>query len=342
MADSNLRVLVVIPTLNESLHIEAVIERILADSPPAELKVVVVDGGSTDGTCGIVTALAAQHRCLHLMHNPRRIQSAAINLAARAFGHDADVLIRCDAHAIYPPDFVSRLLRSLERTGADSIVVPLDSLGLTPLQQAVAWVSNSVLGTGGAAHRAGTVSGFVDHGHHAAFRMETFKKVGGYDETFSHNEDAEFDCRQRALGCKLYLDAEVRVGYHPRAALKALFHQYFCYGTGRSRTARRHPHSLRARQLAVPLHLVACATAIVVSPWFTWLLLWPACYFTVLAFATLWFAVRKRSLSGFLTAPAAAVMHFAWGTGFFSGLLKRRERIWYPRMIMPMQSKESR
>ena len=36
-------------------------------------------------------------------------------------------------------------------------------------------------------------SGYVDHGHHAAFRAASFKAIGGYDETFSHNEDAEFD-----------------------------------------------------------------------------------------------------------------------------------------------------
>jgi hypothetical protein len=34
----------------------------------------------------------------------------------------------------------------------------------------------------------------------AAFRMDTFRNCGGYDETFTHNEDAEFDCRQTRLG----------------------------------------------------------------------------------------------------------------------------------------------
>jgi succinoglycan biosynthesis protein ExoA len=338
MVESNLRVLVVIPTLNEALHIKSVVEGVLADAPPAHLEVVVVDGGSRDGTDAIVSALAEQHRHLHLMHNPRRIQSVAINLAARHFGHDVDVLVRCDAHAIYPRAFLARLLDTLENTGADSVVVPLDSLGETPLQKAIAWVSNSPIGTGGAAHRAGKSSGFVDHGHHAAFRMETFKRVGGYDETFTHNEDAEFDCRQRAVGARLYLDAEVRVGYHPRAALRSLFTQYFRYGAGRSRTARRHPHSLRLRQLAVPLHFALCATAILAAPWFAWLLLWPAAYLVVLACAALWFAIRERSPSGFLTVPAAATMHLAWGAGFLGGLVGHRERIWYPRMAMPWQS----
>src|SRR5205085_12703716 len=135
------------------------------------------------------------------------------------------------------------------------VVVPLDSRGGGGWHRAVAWISTSPIGTGGSAHRAGRRSGYVDHGHHAAFRMERFRGVGGYDESFTHNEDAELDCRQRALGARVYLDAEIRLAYQPRASAAALARQYFRYGKGRSRTVRRHPDSLRLRQLAVPPHL---------------------------------------------------------------------------------------
>jgi succinoglycan biosynthesis protein ExoA len=222
-----LQVLVVIPTLNEAPHITAVLESLLAERPRnAVLRVVAVDGGSTDGTMEIVRELARRHERLEFLHNPQRIQSAAVNAAARRFGRDADVLIRCDAHAEYPPDYCTRLLGTLARTDADAVVVTMDSVGEGGLRRAIAWVSNSVLGTGGSAHRAGHKSGFVDHGHHAAFRMEMFRRCGGYDESFTHNEDAEFDCRQRALGARVYLDAEIRLGYHPRGTFSELFRQY--------------------------------------------------------------------------------------------------------------------
>ena len=171
-----------------------------------------------------------------LLHNPQRVQSAAVNLAARTFGRGVEILIGGDAHAIYPPGFVRRLIERLDRTGADSVVVPMDSIGESCFQKAVAWVSDTTVGSGGSAHRGGRGSGFVDHGHHAAFRMAIFRRAGGYDQTFTHNEDAEFDCRQRALGAEVYLDSNVRVGYHPRATLGGLWRQYFGYGYGRSRT----------------------------------------------------------------------------------------------------------
>jgi succinoglycan biosynthesis protein ExoA len=331
------RLLVVIPTLNEAPHIHGVVRDLLAGTASLpDARIAVVDGGSTDGTADIVDALVRENPRVVLLHNPARIQSAAINLAARRLGRDADILIRCDAHASYPPDFCQRLIATLDRLEADAVVVPMDSYGDSGLQRAIAWVSNSPIGTGGAAHRAGRRSGFVDHGHHAAFRMDCFRRSGGYDETFTHNEDAELDCRQRALGARVYLDAEIRVGYQPRGTLRALGRQYFRYGAGRSRTARRHPGSLRLRQLAVPAHLALSLLAIGVSPWFPPALAWPAFYVLVLAGTSVALAVQHRDAAGLWAGPAAAVMHTAWACGFLSGLVTRREPRWRAEMTMPL------
>jgi succinoglycan biosynthesis protein ExoA len=331
--------LIVIPTLNEAAHIEALLIGLVRDlAGPIEARIVVVDGGSTDGTCALVERVAASHPNVQLLHNRKRTQSTGINLAVREFGDTAEILVRCDAHSVYPEGFCARLLDSLERTGADSVVVPLDSIGESPLQRAIAWVSNSPIGTGGAKHRAGHASGFVDHGHHAAFRMEVFRKTGGYDEDFVCNEDAELDCRQRALGARIYLDASIRVAYYPRATLRALYLQYFRYGLGRSRTVRRHPESVRMRQLAVPAHVIASALSLSLSFWSAWLLAWPALYASVLLTCSLAIAVRERSWAGLLAGPAAATMHTAWGIGFLRGLLHKREARWAMPQVPGLQA----
>ena len=323
------RVLVVIPTLNEAAVIARTLHELDTDLPPdTRTTVVVADGGSTDGTQQIVARLAAQRADLHLVANPRRLQSAAVNLAARRFGGEADILVRCDAHAFYPPGYVGALADSLERSGADAVVVPMDSIGDTCVRRAVAWLSDTPVGSGGSAHRGGRSSGFVDHGHHAAFRMASFRRVGGYDESFSHNEDAELDCRQRALGARIWLDAGIRLGYQPRGTAVALWRQYRAYGRGRSRTVRRHPGSMRLRQLAVPLHLALSVLALGLAPWWPLALLWPALYLGALALTGFALAWRHRSACGLLAAPLAATMHTAWALGFFGGLLTLREPRW--------------
>jgi len=323
-------VLVAIPTLNEAAHIEAVMDQLYVDLPTCNVQFVIADGGSTDGTVEVVRRLAEQRDDLLLVHNPQRLQSAGVNLVVRQFGQDSDVLVRCDAHASYPGGFLRALVDSLQKVDADSVVVPMDSVGDSCLQRAVAWVSDSPIGSGGSAHRGGRQSRFVDHGHHAAIRMESFRRAGGYEETFTHNEDAEFDCRLRALGGKIYLDTDIRIEYRPRSSLAKLFRQYFNYGKGRSRTVRRHPTSFKVRQFAVPAFMSACAIAIVLSPLFPLLLMLPAFYIFVLAATSLSITKNKRSVCGLLAGPAAFTMHASWALGFITGILVLRETQWRP------------
>lgn len=325
------KVLIVVPTLNEEVMIERVLTTLIDGRAPSPLRTfVVADGGSTDATRDIVGRIAAQRGDVILMHNPKRRQSAGINLALDTHGAGADVLIRCDAHAEYPARFVDKLLASLVSSQAEAVVIPMDSAGDNCVQRAVAWVSDTPLGSGGSAHRGGRASGFVDHGHHAAFLVSSFRRAGGYDESFSHNEDAELDCRQRAYGSRIFLDADIRIGYAPRDTLLGLWRQYFNYGKGRSRTIRRHPGSVRARQFAVPAHLAFCIFAALVAPWFPYLLAWPLLYLSILAAGSLQIAASRGSVCGLLAGPAAFVMHTSWALGLFWGLLSVNQPRWTP------------
>ena len=220
------------------------------------------------------------------------------------------------------------LVESVIMHRADAVVVPMDSVGRTCFQRAVGWVSDSKVGSGGSAHRGGRRSAFVDHGHHALFRMDSFRRAGGYEPSFSHNEDAELDCRQRALGSRIFLDARIRLQYGPRSTAKALGRQYFNYGKGRSRTVRRHPTSIRARQLAIPAHVVLMIASLLLAVLDRRFLFWPILYVTLLASVAIDIAIKKRSLCGVLAAPAAAIAHFGWGLGFIWGYVSTRERRW--------------
>lgn len=314
-------VVVAIPTLNEAEFIRAAIQSLMVDLPEGKVTFVVVDGGSTDGTQALVEAMGESRDDVILIRNVGRLQSIGVNLVARQFVKEADVLVRCDAHSVYPPGYIRRLVESLEAHGSSSIAVVLDTVGVGGLQQAIAAISNSPIGTGGSAHRAGSNSGFVDHGHHAAFDMKAFMRIGGYDETFSHNEDVEFDCRLRASGQTIYLDASIRVAYAPRSTLRALFLQYFRYGVGRSRTSRLHPTSFKARHLCLAGGVTACFLSLClgfIEPAF---FLMPVCYSALLLMTSLIVAVRQSSLHGLWAGPAAALMHFGWVAGFIYGFL---------------------
>lgn len=308
---------VLIPTLNEADHIVEVMRSLLRDPPAQGLRFIIADGGSTDGTVAMAQSLRDEGVQVEVVDNPAKIQAAGINLVAGAL--DARVFVRCDAHGGYPAGFVAHLIETLAGTGADSVVVPMRSEGRACFQRAVAAVSNSAVGTGGSRHRSNPVSGWVDHGHHAAFLTERFRALGGYDETFVANEDAEYDARLRAAGGRVYMDAACEMAYYPRNTAQALARQYYRYGLGRASTALKHPGSLRLRQITVPAAIASFVAALVLAPFWPLAALWPGVYIAILGVVSFSFAAKMRSACGLLAGPAAMTMHVSWALGFLRG-----------------------
>ena len=140
---------VVIPTLNEIAHIEGLLWHLLAEPPEVVGEVLVADGGSRDGTQEAVHRIARSEPRVRLIDNPDRIQAAGVNRAVAMADRRFGVIVRVDAHALYPGQYVGRLLAALEASGADSVVVRLDTVGRNCLQRAVAAAQNSRVGIGG-------------------------------------------------------------------------------------------------------------------------------------------------------------------------------------------------
>lgn len=317
-------ILVVVPTLNEFAHIEACVTSLMnGDARLSDVQFIVADGGSTDGTRKLLDSLAQRHANLAWIDNPGRRQAAAINLAVRRFGEGRRILVRCDAHSRYPPGYVTQVADSLARRQVASLVVPMDAVGESCFQKANAWVVDTPLGSGGSAHRGGRRSGFVDHGHHAGFDLATYRRLGGYDESFTHNEDAEYDQRVAKAGGRIFLDADIRLVYLPRASVPSLARQYHGYGRGRARNFLKHRNRPRLRQMIPVANLFAMAGAVGLVPFTAWALVYPAVYLSALLMGSVWMAAKHRSACGLLAGLAAGTMHFAWATGFVRQLLFR-------------------
>lgn len=316
-------VLAVIPALNEERHIEACIRSLMdGDDRLRQVPLTVADGGSTDRTVAIVENLQKEFPNLRVLHNPKRLQSAALNLAANQHAsEETRYLVRCDAHSIYPRNFILDVADALQTTQAASVVVPMDAVGETCFERANAWIVDTPLGSGGSAHRGGRKSAYVDHGHHAGFDLNVFRMVGGYDETFSHNEDAEYDMRVVRADGRIFLDANIRIRYVPRGSVRSLARQYFNYGKGRARTARKHRHTLKMRQAIPVLALLASLFGIIAAPFFWPALILPVGYLSVLAAVSVAVAIWKRSLCGLWAGVASGTMHMSWAAGFLTETL---------------------
>src|SRR5580692_7933365 len=97
---------IIVPTLNEEHYIVPCLSSLLAIRPDYVRQIIVVDGGSTDRTVELVQEVARAEPVVSVLHNPKRLQSAAVNLAARLAAPEVRALLRADAHAVYPPGFI--------------------------------------------------------------------------------------------------------------------------------------------------------------------------------------------------------------------------------------------
>jgi succinoglycan biosynthesis protein ExoA len=329
--DASARVLVVIPCLNEEKHVEGVVEGLLAEADRVAMTIVVADGRSSDGTRAVVEQLAKRDTRIVLLDNPKRIQSAALNLAVRRHGDGASHVLRVDAHAGYPERYCERLLATQVETGADSVVVSMRTEGRTCFERAAAAAQNSILGNGGSAHRNATIGRWVDHGHHALMTLAAYRAIGGYDESFSHNEDVEFDLRLRESGFRIFLIGGMAISYFPRRNPVALFKQYFKIGRGRARNVLKHRRHTKLRHLILAavapilcLLLLAPLSAILAAPALCWAAL-------CLGYGVL-IGVRLRDLcaagAGFAAIATQAGWSFGFHAGLASGLAERISKRW--------------
>jgi dolichol-phosphate mannosyltransferase len=107
------RVLVVVPTYNEIENLEAIVGRLRAAVPEAE--VLVADDHSPDGTGDLADKLAAEDPQVHVLHRLGKQGLGAAYLAAfdwaleRGFG----VVVEMDADGSHRPEDLPRLLDAL-------------------------------------------------------------------------------------------------------------------------------------------------------------------------------------------------------------------------------------
>jgi succinoglycan biosynthesis protein ExoA len=316
-------VLIVIPALNEAKHIERCLSSLIDGDKFVEgALIVVADGGSTDESQAIVHRLMHQYQNLRLAANPKRFQSAGINAAVAKFAEAQHLfLVRCDAHSVYPKNYVRNVIEAFSRNPqAASVATVMDAKGSSCFQRAVAWIVDTPVGSGGSAHRGGTKSGWVDHGHHAGFRLDWFKRIGGYDPQFTHNEDAEYDHRLHDAGGRIWLETGIRFQYHMRPTPRKLFHQYWSYGKGRARTLIKHRMKPRLRQIIPVINLILLIGCLLLAPIWATLLYWPLVYGSILLAASCLTSIKMWSFCGMWAGVGLAIMHNAWAAGFLRNL----------------------
>ena len=111
--DDRMRISFIVVALNAGESLRALLGDLRAQTLPMEqLEVLLVDSGSSDDTLAVMEAFAQDAPCdVRVLHNPKRWLASGINVALDAATGDA--IIRLDAHARIPADFLARNVEAL-------------------------------------------------------------------------------------------------------------------------------------------------------------------------------------------------------------------------------------
>ncbi len=206
----------------------------LQEYPHEKIEVVFVDSMSTDGTYEKMMHFKETDygfRDVKIVRCPKKNQASSWNEALMVF--TGDVVIRVDAHARIPRNFVSRNVYNLRQGenvvggGRPNISSNVSSWKLTLLAAEDSLFGSSIAGY----RRPSTEKEYMDSLFHAAYRREVIAKVGGFNEDLGRTEDNEFHYRIRMAGYKMCCCPDIISYQHSRNTLKHMVRQK--YGNGK-------------------------------------------------------------------------------------------------------------
>ena len=228
-----MKVSLIATVLNADAHIGDFLASIAAQERAPD-EIIVVDGGSTDGTIG---RLRAAGDAITLLEEPGANIARGRNLAIAAASHDAIAV--ADADCAYAPGWLDALVAPLE-LGADVAMGWTEPVIGSLLDACVASLGFPLTAT------EVDEASFMPSARSVAFRREAIDAVGGYPEWLAIGEDMWVNHRWRERGFAMWMAPEAVALWHPRGSLREIWTQYVRYARGDGR-AGMYPerHALR-------------------------------------------------------------------------------------------------
>lgn len=242
------RVSVVATVLNEAASISRLLRSFAQQTRPPD-EVIIVDGGSSDGTLAALESFAqtAPFPVRVLVRpgaNISRGRNVAISEAA------GSLIAATDAGVRLEPDWLERLVAPFSIEPAPDVVsgffVPEHENLFELVLGAVTLPRLDEIDP----------QRFYPSSRSVAFRREAWQRVGGYPEWLDYCEDLLFDFALQDAGYSFYFAPEARVHFRPRSTLKSYLKQYYRYARGDGKADFwRYRHLLRYATYLVALPL---------------------------------------------------------------------------------------
>lgn len=289
-------------------------------------RILVVDGGSGDGTRTIVASLAAEDSRIALLYNPGRRISFGRNVGWREAG--TALVAYTDADCVVPPHWLRTLVGAM-RSGreADPLLVAVGGGNEPPddtvFYRALRLMLLSYFGNRGSVQgKVFATERAVDHlpTLNVLYARKAIEAAGGFDETLFCNvaEDADISIRLRQLGGHLCYVPDCVVVHHQRATLRSWSRNMRLWGWGRCHLLRRHGQAAGGAVLLPLLAPLALLLAVAAPVW-PWLAAPLAAYLGLFVVHAVQLAVGRGRL---FLAPLVFILfvttHFSYAVGLLA------------------------
>jgi len=321
---------ILIPCRNEEKFIESTITSVLEFEDPDQIikEILLIDGMSTDNTKNIISEFAATNDQIKLLENPDKHQAAALNIGIRqAIGN---YIMRLDAHAVYPADYLKLCQTTAQKSGADNvggIIIPKIRQNRYCASLVHALTTHK-FGVGDSGFRTSLRPGQTDTVPYGFFTKDIFERIGLFDERLIRAQDYEFNRRINAAGGTVWLNPEIQVGYFNQPTLwrflKKMFVQDAPYNAYMWYLAH---YTFAFRHAVTGIFTLGIIIGGTLSPVFWWVR-WPfialaGLYGLLAVISGVQQAWRyKQLLHVFLLPISFFLFHFIHGCGLLVGIMR--------------------
>lgn len=229
-----MRVSLCVIAYNEQNTLSGLFENICSQNyPHNKIEIVLVNSNSKDKTLTVMNNFAKNNNDFYdikIIQNQGHNQASGWNTAIK--NSIGDIIIRVDAHAEIPFDFISKNVE-LIKSGEDICGGGRPNIILNPTKwkETLLLAESSMFGSSIASYRRKTnEKKYVNSLFHGAYRREVFEKCGGFNENLGRTEDNELHYRMRCNGYKLCFSPNIISYQHIRSTLRGMIKQKFGNG----------------------------------------------------------------------------------------------------------------
>ena len=222
---NNINVSLICTLKNEEFSIREFLDSLLSQSKPPD-EIIIVDGGSTDGTVDIIRSYIEEGAPIKLIIKNGANIAQGRNIAIENAKYD--IIASTDAGCRIDKDWLKNLIKPFEADlDVDVVSGWYEADAKTNFQRCVAELTYPKL-----THVINNAEKFLPSSRSVAYKKGCWEKVGGYPEWLYTAEDTLFDLNLKKIGCTFVFAKDAVVYWKVRSNLKNVFKQHYSYAKG--------------------------------------------------------------------------------------------------------------